>query len=389
MTAREPASSLSAVSGILFLLAIGTFAVGTDAFVLSGLLPAMAADLHTSMATMGQLVTIFAIAYAISAPLVAALTAGWSRRRLLMTAQIVFVIGMLLQAWGSGAEVLGAGRVVAAIGAAGFTSAAAAVAGALVAPTLRGRALAVVLGGTTVATILGVPLGIFVGKWFGWRITLAGVGGLGVIAAIGTLAVPLLKVPVAPLSVRIAALRRPGALVILLTTVAVMAGSFSMYTYLATLVSPVVSAAMIGWMFLVFGCSGALGNMIAGRWTDRIGPLPVLRLGIILVGVVAFLMPVLRQNVYTMWLAVIIWPIGGWLTAVPQQYRFLGLGQDVAPVLIGWNASGTYAGIALGAVLGGFALTSGSASWIGPIGGTSAVVALLLTTIAIPKPPTK
>jgi predicted MFS family arabinose efflux permease len=41
----------------LYWLALGTFAVGTESFMIAGLLPDMAADLHTSIVATGQLVT--------------------------------------------------------------------------------------------------------------------------------------------------------------------------------------------------------------------------------------------------------------------------------------------------------------------------------------------
>lgn len=386
MTAQEPAKALTEVLRTLSLLALGTFAVGTDAFVLSGLLPSMAKDLEVSQATMGQLVTLFAVAYAVSAPLVATVTAGWPRRSLLVTAQLVFVVGMLLQAGGSGPVVVGIGRVVAAIGASGYTAAAAAVAAALVAPSLRGRALAVVLGGITVATIIGVPLGIFVGNWLGWRTTLLGVAGLGVLAAIGAGAVPAIHLPVPGMRARVAALRRPGALTVLSVTVAALAAGFTMYTYLPAILEPVVDGPSMGWVYVLYGGAATVGSALSGRWTDRIGPVPVLRLAIIGVGLMGLVMPLARHNLFTVLAAVIVWSCTGWAVSVPQQYRLLAVGPDVAPVLLGWNASANYAGIALGAVFGGITLRNGSAVWLGPVAACCSLIALLLTTIPIRKP---
>ena len=73
MTIRQ-SSNDRFVLGPLLVLAVGTFTVGTDSFVLNGLLPTIAADLHVSEATAGQLTTIFAATYAISSPLIAAFT---------------------------------------------------------------------------------------------------------------------------------------------------------------------------------------------------------------------------------------------------------------------------------------------------------------------------
>ncbi|MFE9326503.1 hypothetical protein ACIHDR_15645 [Nocardia sp. NPDC052278] len=53
-------------------LAVGTFVLGTDGFVLNGMLPLIARDLDVSVATAGQLTTMFAWTYAIASPIIAA-----------------------------------------------------------------------------------------------------------------------------------------------------------------------------------------------------------------------------------------------------------------------------------------------------------------------------
>jgi MFS family permease len=63
-------------------LAVGTFAVGTSGYIVAGLLPALTGELHVSASAAAQLVTAFAIAYAIGSPLFAAVTGRWERRRL-------------------------------------------------------------------------------------------------------------------------------------------------------------------------------------------------------------------------------------------------------------------------------------------------------------------
>ena len=64
-------------------LAFGTFAVGTDAYVIAGVLPELAHSLDIGVAAAGQLVTVFAIGYAVLSPVLAALTSHWSRRTVL------------------------------------------------------------------------------------------------------------------------------------------------------------------------------------------------------------------------------------------------------------------------------------------------------------------
>jgi len=67
---------LSARVGVLTL---ATFAVGTDAFVVNGVLPELARSLEASVGEAGQLVTVFAITYAELSRLLAAATGTWHR----------------------------------------------------------------------------------------------------------------------------------------------------------------------------------------------------------------------------------------------------------------------------------------------------------------------
>ena len=97
----------------LWLLGIGTFAVGTDAFVIAGVLPEMAADLDVTPGVAGQLITIFSLTYALFAPISATLTQRLSRRTTLIWALVVFVVGNLVAAGGDTYALAVVGRVIA------------------------------------------------------------------------------------------------------------------------------------------------------------------------------------------------------------------------------------------------------------------------------------
>ena len=81
-----------------YLLAGGAFAVGTSAYVVSGVLPAVSAELGVSLTAAGQLATAFALGAAVGAPLLASLTSRWERRTLLLVALLVAAAGNALSA---------------------------------------------------------------------------------------------------------------------------------------------------------------------------------------------------------------------------------------------------------------------------------------------------
>ncbi|WP_197696477.1 MFS transporter [Nocardia terpenica] len=147
----------------LFPLALATFAVGVDGFVIAGLLPAIAEDLGTTTPAAGQLVTVFAVTFAVASPVLGAATSGLNRRTALILALSIFVVGNAATALGTGYGAVMAARIVTAAGAGIITSAASSTAAAVAPPQRRGAALAFVMGGLTTATALGLPLGTLIG----------------------------------------------------------------------------------------------------------------------------------------------------------------------------------------------------------------------------------
>ena len=50
-------------------MALGTFAIGTEGFMIAPLLPKLVQDLSVSLVAAGQLVTVFTLSYAFSSPI--------------------------------------------------------------------------------------------------------------------------------------------------------------------------------------------------------------------------------------------------------------------------------------------------------------------------------
>src|SRR5258706_14559682 len=98
----------------LIVLAAGAFAIGTDAFVIGGVLPAVARSLGVSTSSAGLLVTAFAVAYALGGPILAVVGARLSRRPLLVYAMALFGAANMLAAVAPSYALVLAARVLAA-----------------------------------------------------------------------------------------------------------------------------------------------------------------------------------------------------------------------------------------------------------------------------------
>ncbi|MFD7831603.1 MFS transporter [Kitasatospora sp. NPDC059803] len=351
----------------LLLLALGTFAMGTDSMVVAGILGPIAADLGVSVPAAGQLVTVFALGYALLAPALAALTARWPRRRLLLTALVVFSAANALSALAPSYGLLLATRVLAAAGAALYTPTANAVATTLVTPERRGRALATVLGGMTVATALGVPLGTWVGRG-DWRMTMWLVTALGV-AALAGLALLLrdLPAPVAApgLRARLAPLGQRRVLGAAATTLAFFLAFQCVYIYLATAVSGATGgdADRLSLVLLTAGVMSVAGSWLGGRLVDRVGVRRVLLTGSTVAAGAFAALPWLGRSMPGALVYAAVVPLAGWAVSVALPHRLASIDPGNAPLLISLNSSALYLGTAAGGVAGSAAIAVLGGRW--------------------------
>ncbi|WP_426436720.1 MFS transporter [Bradyrhizobium genosp. P] len=366
-------------------LGVAAFAIGTEAFVIAGLLPVIAADLQVSLASTGQLVTVYALTYAVGSPILAVAFNNFDRRTLLALALSCFIVANLLAAMATTFVFLLASRMLMAVGAGLCMPTALAVSVAVAPPERRGRAIALVTSGLTVATVLGVPFGTFVGNQFGWRATFVMVAGLGAVALLGLLfGLPRgLPRTTATISQRIAVARRGAMLHALAITLLWAIGGFTIFTYLSVPLREVgFGPTGISLALLTFGSAAAIGNLLGGSLADRLGPIPTATLG--LIGMILaltlqsaalkFAPPELAGPII---LALIFCQgFSGWAFYTAQIASIVRIEPDVATIALSLNASAMYLGFAIGGITGAVVLSVMGPSDLGWTGGLCVVAAL-------------
>ncbi|MEV0063452.1 MFS transporter [Nocardia sp. NPDC050718] len=362
----------------LLVLAIGTFTLGVDGYVLAGLVPEVAVDLRVSISAAGQLTALFAIVYAVGSPVIAALTGSWDRRVLLVGGMVVFVGGLVVQAAGPNFATVAAGRVVAALGAAAYQANAFSTAGLLSDDAHRARALAVVAGGGSLALVAGLPFGILAGHAWGWRTAVWILVVPAVIAGCAVAFLPPAHAPRLSLGDRLRILTDARVRAILLGTVTVIVPAFLLIAYLPTVLD--VSGTLVVAAMLAFGCGQVIGTTIVARLIHRRGAPCTLTLGAAGVAVAAVLLAAARTTTLGAVVAMIGLGISVGISIVPQQHRFFALVPAIAPIAMGLNGSAVYLAVALGAGLGGGALALAGAVALAP---TAAVLGLLAVTVAL------
>ncbi len=338
------------------LLAAGTFAVGTSAYVVSGILPAVSADLDVPVALAGQLATAFALAYAVGAPVLATVLGRFERRALLVAALLVAAAGNALSALAPTYPLLLGGRVLTALGAAAFTPGAVHVATMLAPPERRGRAVAGVFTGITLSLVVGVPAGTLLGELLGYRGVFAVVAALCLAAAVAVRAALPTVEPPPPvgLRARLAVAADPAVLVVLGILVFGLLSVLTVYTYIAPLLaaSAGVGPGLLGLLLVGYGLGGLVGNELGGRLTDRFGSRRPLLWALPAVTLVLMTLPLTTRSVAGSAVALVLLG-GGFVVSSPIQARLLELAPTGSALVLALNASATYLGAGLSGVVGG------------------------------------
>jgi predicted MFS family arabinose efflux permease len=369
----------------LLALAAGMFAVGTDSFVVAGILPQVANSLNVSVSVAGQMVTVYALSYALLSPLIAAFASHWPRKRLLLAGLAVFVAGNVITALAPTMGWVLFSRFIAGLGAAMYSPTATASGAALAPPEKRAQALAVVIAGLSSATALGSPLGSFIGSLGNWRDTLWFVSAVGLVAAVAVhLMLPAIAaLPSASLRQRLAPLRDSRVALTLLTTLAAYAGMFSVYTYMGVSFDRATGGrAEVLAGLLLWGVAATVGNLAAGRLTDRYGSRVIIN-GAIAVLVLNFLaLPWSSATLPTAAIALVIWGLCGWGLVVPQQARLISIAPAAAPLLMGLNSAALYVGVSIAGVVGATGITLMDRHLLGLIAAVPIMLALVLAQLA-------
>ncbi len=166
-------------------LGTGVFAVGTDLFVVAGVLGGIATDLGVSVGSAGLVVTVFALSYAAGAVLLGPLLSVRPPGRVLVVSAAAFAALNLLAALAPGFPVLLALRLLAGFAASAYVPAAAAAAAAAMPASHRGRALGTMVGCMSGATVLGAPVGVLLASALSWRAAFALPAALAAVSVAG------------------------------------------------------------------------------------------------------------------------------------------------------------------------------------------------------------
>jgi predicted MFS family arabinose efflux permease len=347
--------------GYLVVAWLTMFVVGCDLFVVSPLLPLIAADYAVPPASAGLSVTVFAVTYMVSAPVLGHIADRVGRQRVLTYCLCAFGAANLLTAIAGNLNWLLAARFFAGATAAGVSPSVYALVGGSAPSERRGTWLAIVVSGLLMSLSFGAPIGLMTATLFRWRIVFAALGALSLLLvwanrrvwhdrrrAAESRAAPTDRLTAAAVAARLA------------PTVLWSTALYAMYTYLGEGLSALgYSPEKIAEVILFYGCGAIAGTLIGGRMADRLGAKLTSTIGLsglcssLLLLLVALDLKILVDCAFGLasLLAQLFFPA--------QQLRLANAFPGSRAALLAWNNSALFLGISLGSLIGGQAVAFG------------------------------
>ncbi|MGP3967882.1 MFS transporter [Streptomyces sp. 6N223] len=352
----------------LVALAVGAFGIGCTEFVVTGLLPEVAATYGVSIPTAGFLASGYALGVVAGAPAMAMAGARVSRKRMLMLMMVLFIAGNLLSAVAPAFWVMLAGRVVSSLAHGAFFGIGSVVAASVVAPERRATAIALMFTGLTIANVVGVPAGTLLGQQVSWRLSFAAIAGVGVVALAGVAVLVPRGAGDAPegrqagggIRRELAAFRNAQVLLAMAMTVLGFGGVFAAITYIAPMMTDAAGygEGSVTWLLALFGVGLVVGNLVGGRYADRaLMPMLYVSLGALALALAVFTAAAHAKVAAAVTLALI--GAFGFATVPPLQKRILDQAAQAPTLASAVNIGAFNLGNALAAWLGGLVLASG------------------------------
>jgi DHA1 family arabinose polymer transporter-like MFS transporter len=359
----------------LLALLFGGLGIGITEFVMMGLLPDIAKDLHISIPEAGHLISAYALGVVIGAPVLVVIAGSFPPKKILMALMVMFTVFNGFSAFAPGYTTLFVARLLAGLPHGAFFGVGSVVASRIAEKGKEAQAVSIMFAGLTIANIIGVPLGTFIGHHYSWRFTFV------IIVLVGLVTLLSLKLwmPALPatknrdLKKELSFFKHPESWLIIFMIAIGTGGLFSWFSYIAPLLTDVsgFEADSITYVLVLAGFGMFVGNLVGGKLADRISPA---KASLFLLLAMALALFIIHYAAYNQTLSLIMTFITGaiaFASASPIQMLMINSSKGSEMLAASVSQASFNIGNALGAFLGGLPLAAGfdytSPVWVGTL----------------------
>ncbi|MCI2948729.1 MFS transporter [Staphylococcus caledonicus] len=349
---------------------ISVFIVGMVEMMVAGIMNLMSDDLGVSEPIIGQLVTLYALTFAICGPILVKLTNRFPARSVLLWTLVAFIVGNGIIAIAPNFTILVIGRILSSAAASLIIVKVLALTAMLTVPKNRGKMIGVVYTGFSGANVFGVPIGTMIGDWIGWRFTFVFIIVISLLAG-------LLMLKYLPTAGELndanrmfnhvtednqssSRILRPAEIVkYLAITLLILIANSVTFVY----INPLIlenghSMGYVSLALLVNGVAGVVGTSLGGVLADKLTSKRWLIIAFSVFTVMMLIVNLILSTTVLLLIGLFIWNIVQWSTNPAIQSGIIEHVEDDTSQVMSWNMSCLNAGIGFGGIIGGLVVSN-------------------------------
>ncbi|WP_214307321.1 MFS transporter, partial [Staphylococcus pseudoxylosus] len=348
-----------------FILSI--FIVGMVEMMVAGIMNLMSNDLHVSEAVVGQLVTLYAITFAIAGPILVKLTNRFSPRPVLLWALATFIIGNVIIAMAPNFSILVFGRILSSAAAALIVVKILALTALLTAPQHRGKMIGIVYSGFSGANVFGVPIGTIIGDLVGWRYTFLFIVAVSVLVGIlmyfyvpqPQFETPKTGTETTQRTSSYSKILRPAEIVkyLSITFLLLVANSVTIIYINPLMLKSGHDLSFVSIALLINGVAGVIGTSMGGFLSDKLTSKRWLTIATTIFIIMMLILNVFLPGTGLLLMVIFIWNIMQWSTNPAVQSGIIEHVEGDTSQVMSWNMSSLNAGIGIGGIVGGLVVS--------------------------------